>query len=257
MTRTGAKRYKQQNDETRKEVNRPPPKLPWKAQPLGYHEAPTCDTEMGRKSEMSGNCGDECVEPEWSSCAPATVKRAAGAVAHSRSIHRVRVVTPNDLKLSDCPARRDGCAGECGGAAGVTRGAVRSSAWLGVTVDSESLTKNVVIRINGENNHAVLKQDASNGADRANCVMNAVRSLKWLAKDDTDIHGTRNDVSAVADVGGAVAVPKQGDTPQPELLGRGVGEYGVVRCDKGEKLVAKRNLGLVTSQMAAEILSGI
>ena len=41
--------------------------------------------------------------------------------------------TPNDLKLSDCPARRDGCAGEGGGAAGVTRGAVRSSAWLGVT----------------------------------------------------------------------------------------------------------------------------
>ena len=38
---------------------------------------------------------------------------------------------PNDLKLSDCPARRDGCAGEGGGAAGVTRGAVRSSAWLG------------------------------------------------------------------------------------------------------------------------------
>ena len=37
----------------------------------------------------------------------------------------------NDLKLSDCPARRDGCAGEGGGAAGVTRGAVRSSAWLG------------------------------------------------------------------------------------------------------------------------------
>jgi len=36
-----------------------------------------------------------------------------------------------DLKLSDCPARRDGCAGEGGGAAGVTRGAVRSSAWLG------------------------------------------------------------------------------------------------------------------------------
>jgi hypothetical protein len=35
----------------------------------------------------------------------------------------------NDLKLSDCPARRDGCAGEGGGAAGVTRGAVRSSAW--------------------------------------------------------------------------------------------------------------------------------
>ena len=41
---------------------------------------------------------------------------------------------PNDLKLSDCPARRDGCAGEGGGAAGVTRGAVRSSAWLGVAV---------------------------------------------------------------------------------------------------------------------------
>ena len=42
--------------------------------------------------------------------------------------------TPNDLKLSDCPARRDGCVGEGGGAAGVTRGAVRSSAWLAVAV---------------------------------------------------------------------------------------------------------------------------
>ena len=48
------------------------------------------------------------------------------------SLNKKRVVTPNDLKLSDCPARRDGCAGESGGAAGVTRGAVRSSAWLGV-----------------------------------------------------------------------------------------------------------------------------
>ena len=48
------------------------------------------------------------------------------------SIHRTRAESPNDLKLSDCPARRDGCAGEGGGAAGVTRGAVRSSAWLGV-----------------------------------------------------------------------------------------------------------------------------
>jgi len=45
-------------------------------------------------------------------------------------IHGKRVASPNDLKLSDCPARRDGCAGEGGGAAGVTRGAVRSS--LGV-----------------------------------------------------------------------------------------------------------------------------
>ncbi len=42
-----------------------------------------------------------------------------------------RFQRPNDPKLSDCPARRDGCAGEGGGAAGVTRGAVRSSAWLG------------------------------------------------------------------------------------------------------------------------------
>jgi hypothetical protein len=45
--------------------------------------------------------------------------------------HERRAESPNDLKLSDCPARRDGCVGEGGGAAGVTRGAVRSSAWLG------------------------------------------------------------------------------------------------------------------------------
>ena len=49
-------------------------------------------------------------------------------------VHTESAETPNDLKLSDCPARRDGCAGEGGGAAGVTRGAVRSSAWLGVAV---------------------------------------------------------------------------------------------------------------------------
>ena len=69
--------------------------------------------------------------------------------------HRKRAESPNALKLSDCPARRDGCAGDSsgarslptgspkggcgcarqrGGAAGVTRGAVRSSAWLGVAV---------------------------------------------------------------------------------------------------------------------------
>ncbi len=51
----------------------------------------------------------------------------------------------NDPKLSDCPARRDGCVGEGGGAAGVTRGAVRSSAWLGVAVEvSEALISGFV-----------------------------------------------------------------------------------------------------------------
>ena len=48
----------------------------------------------------------------------------------SRGSHGRCAKSPNDPKLSDCPARRDGCAGEGGGAAGVTRGAVRSSAWL-------------------------------------------------------------------------------------------------------------------------------
>ena len=41
-------------------------------------------------------------------------------------------MTPNDPKLSDGSERRDGCAGEGGGAAGVTRTDVRCSAWLGV-----------------------------------------------------------------------------------------------------------------------------
>src|SRR4051812_13773985 len=45
--------------------------------------------------------------------------------------HNARA-TANDPKLSDRGARRDGCAGEGGGAAGVTRGTVRCSAWLGV-----------------------------------------------------------------------------------------------------------------------------
>ena len=38
---------------------------------------------------------------------------------------------PNDPKLSDGGGWRDGCAGEGGGAASVTAGAVRCSAWLG------------------------------------------------------------------------------------------------------------------------------
>ena len=42
--------------------------------------------------------------------------------------------TPNDPKLSDGGGWRDGCAGEGGGAASVTAGAVRCSAWLGVAV---------------------------------------------------------------------------------------------------------------------------
>jgi hypothetical protein len=39
--------------------------------------------------------------------------------------------SPNDPKLSDGGGWRDGCAGEGGGAASVTAGAVRCSAWLG------------------------------------------------------------------------------------------------------------------------------
>ena len=44
----------------------------------------------------------------------------------------MRVATPNDPKLSDGGGWRGGCAGEGGGAAAVTAGAVRCSAWLGV-----------------------------------------------------------------------------------------------------------------------------
>ena len=40
----------------------------------------------------------------------------------------------NDPKLSDGGGWRAGCAGEGGGAASVTAGAVRCSAWLGVAV---------------------------------------------------------------------------------------------------------------------------
>ncbi len=46
-------------------------------------------------------------------------------------VHRMRVATPNDPKLSDGGGWRDGCVGEGGRAAGVTAGAVRCSAWLG------------------------------------------------------------------------------------------------------------------------------
>ena len=46
-------------------------------------------------------------------------------------LNTTRVATPNDPKLSDGGGWRDGCAGEGGGAASVTAGAVRCSAWLG------------------------------------------------------------------------------------------------------------------------------
>ena len=52
--------------------------------------------------------------------------------AFFQSVHYgVRVASPNDPKLSDGGGWRDGCAGEGGGAASVTAGAVRCSAWLG------------------------------------------------------------------------------------------------------------------------------
>ena len=49
------------------------------------------------------------------------------------SVSTLRVETPNDPKLSDCGARRGGCAVGLRGAAAVTRGAVRCSALLAVS----------------------------------------------------------------------------------------------------------------------------
>src|SRR4051812_11479619 len=54
--------------------------------------------------------------------------------------------TANDPKLSDGGGWRDGCAGEGGGAASVTAGAVRCSAWLGV---ANSQTKCNTLRMVG------------------------------------------------------------------------------------------------------------
>ncbi len=51
-----------------------------------------------------------------------------------RHMMEVNSLLPNDPKLSDGGGWRDGCAGEGGGAASVTAGAVRCSAWLGVGV---------------------------------------------------------------------------------------------------------------------------
>jgi hypothetical protein len=47
-------------------------------------------------------------------------------------LHGEREQWPNDPKLSDGGGWRGGCAGEGGGAAAVTAGAVRCSAWLAV-----------------------------------------------------------------------------------------------------------------------------
>jgi len=60
------------------------------------------------------------------------VVRLGRDVFNGEFVHRTRVATPNDPKLSDGGGWRDGCAGEGGGAASVTAGAVRCSAWLGV-----------------------------------------------------------------------------------------------------------------------------
>ena len=57
-----------------------------------------------------------------------------------RSFHRMRVATPNDLKLSEPRGWRDrGAVGERRRpeAAGVTAARVRCSAWLAVSFDSE------------------------------------------------------------------------------------------------------------------------
>ena len=52
-----------------------------------------------------------------------------------------RVATPNDPKLSDSGVRRGSCAAGLRGAATVTHGAVRWSAWLGVADWVESVAK--------------------------------------------------------------------------------------------------------------------
>ena len=46
----------------------------------------------------------------------------------------MHLATPNDLKLSDSGVRRGSCAVGLRGAATVTHGAVRWSAWLGVAI---------------------------------------------------------------------------------------------------------------------------
>jgi len=52
---------------------------------------------------------------------------------HNSEAVRLPGASANDPKLSDGGGWRDGCAGEGGGAASVTAGAVRCSAWLGVS----------------------------------------------------------------------------------------------------------------------------
>ena len=57
-------------------------------------------------------------------------------------------MTPNDPKLRDSGARRDGCCGGSAGAASVTCVAVLCSAWLGVAgiqIDWERAVRNNLI----------------------------------------------------------------------------------------------------------------
>ena len=53
--------------------------------------------------------------------------------------HGRRAQSPNDLKLSDSGVRRGSCAVGLRGAATVTHGAVRCSAWLGVAVNKQNI----------------------------------------------------------------------------------------------------------------------
>ena len=57
----------------------------------------------------------------------------SGQALEQESLDRMRVATPNDPKLSDCGGRRGSCAAGLRGAGAVTPGAVRCSAWLGVS----------------------------------------------------------------------------------------------------------------------------
>src|SRR5687767_12486354 len=102
-------------------------------------------------------------------------------------------MSPNDLKLSDCGARRAGCGkvaggerSEAAGAASVTRGAVRCSAWLGVMGLHVEAHKQHFCAL--ERKSPILEilrgaNDTSAPSNRKSCKLQSCHRHQWCCRD--------------------------------------------------------------------------
>ena len=114
-------------------------------------------------------------------------------------LNTTRVATPNDLKLSDCGARRGSCEGgtkkeatdvgqrpartrrvQARIAATVTRGAVRCSALLGVAVVREKLPATT-----GQNRKSALSMEGREGQNRGSLEKGDAEDGEKLGRAET------------------------------------------------------------------------